>query len=155
MASIWPITYFWLVSATVTTSTIEALPMMTPSDVRIARNLLARRASMATERVSRTVHHGDTWFQLSAELYALMALRLPAAWFRAGSSLPLQLLERFGGAFIFRIELQRGFIFGDRGLGLALIFVVGAQATHGLRAGVDSRCEPGRVFKYSRSNDSG
>jgi len=42
-----------LVRATVTTRTMEALPMMTPREVRIARSLLLRRASMATDNVSR------------------------------------------------------------------------------------------------------
>src|SRR5271163_2610583 len=51
--SIWEITNFLLVSATVTTSTIEALPMITPREVSMARILLARRASTATENVSR------------------------------------------------------------------------------------------------------
>ena len=53
MLSICESTNFLLVSATVTTSTIEALPMMTPSDVSIARTLFARSASTATDTVSR------------------------------------------------------------------------------------------------------
>src|SRR6266404_9627817 len=53
MPSIWEMTNLRLVRATVTTRTMEALPMMTPRDVRIARSLLLRSASIATERVSR------------------------------------------------------------------------------------------------------
>src|SRR5215470_18310361 len=53
MASIWERTNVLLVAATVTTRTMEALPMITPSDVSMARSLLARKASMATVTVSR------------------------------------------------------------------------------------------------------
>src|SRR5215472_16154631 len=53
MASIWERTNVLLVAATVTTRTMEALPMITPSDVSMARSLLARKASMATVKVSR------------------------------------------------------------------------------------------------------
>src|SRR5258708_1632542 len=53
MASICEITNFWLVSATVTTSTMEALPMITPMDVSTARTLFARKASTATASASR------------------------------------------------------------------------------------------------------
>src|SRR5260370_5268140 len=53
MLSICESTNFLLVSATVTTRTMEALPIITPSDVRIARNLFARSASIATDTVSR------------------------------------------------------------------------------------------------------
>ena len=52
-ASICEMTNFWLVSATVTTRTMEALPIITPNDVRIARSLFARSASIATDIVSR------------------------------------------------------------------------------------------------------
>src|SRR2546429_7132828 len=48
-ASICEMTNFWLVSATVTTSTMEALPIITPSDVRSERTLFARSASIATD----------------------------------------------------------------------------------------------------------
>src|SRR5260370_39242661 len=51
--SIWESTNFLLVRATVTTRTMEALPIITPSDVRIARSLFARSASIATDIVSR------------------------------------------------------------------------------------------------------
>src|SRR5215472_10649681 len=53
MASIWERTNVLLVAATVTTRTMEALPMITPSDVSMARSLLARKASMATVTVFR------------------------------------------------------------------------------------------------------
>src|ERR1700686_5127787 len=46
-------TNFLLVKATVTTSTMDALPIITPREVSAARNLLLRNASMATDTVSR------------------------------------------------------------------------------------------------------
>src|SRR6202051_1527976 len=51
--SICEITNFLLVNATVTTSTMDALPMITPREVSAARNLLLRNASKATDTVSR------------------------------------------------------------------------------------------------------
>src|SRR5260370_26169616 len=53
MLSICESTNFLLVRATLTTRTMEALPIITPSDVRIARSLFARSASIATDTVSR------------------------------------------------------------------------------------------------------
>ena len=44
--------YCFPASATVTTSTMQALPIMTPSIVRVARILLLRRASHASPQVS-------------------------------------------------------------------------------------------------------
>src|ERR1700681_489490 len=51
--SICEMTNFLLVKATVTTSTIDALPIITPREVSAARNLLLRNASKATDTVSR------------------------------------------------------------------------------------------------------
>src|SRR5260370_17209497 len=51
--SIWESTNFLLVRATVTTRTMVALRIITPNDVRIARSLFARSASIATDIVSR------------------------------------------------------------------------------------------------------
>src|ERR1700730_4996898 len=51
--SICEMTNFLLVKATVTTSTMDALPIITPREVSDARSLLLRNASMATDTVSR------------------------------------------------------------------------------------------------------
>jgi len=43
---------------------MEALPIITPSEVRIARNLFARNASIATDIVSR-MSIVDPWLEFS------------------------------------------------------------------------------------------
>ena len=58
--SICEITNFLLVSATVTTSTMEALPMITPRDVSVARSLLER------ERVDG---HGNSFADVHFSFY--------------------------------------------------------------------------------------
>src|SRR5258708_7160519 len=90
-----------LVRATVTTSTMEALPIITPSDVRIARSLFARSASIATDTVSRI---------------SILALRPE---FSRGSfrqpllkpSTPFQPLQRFLRRFVFWVQFQRALKF--------------------------------------------
>src|SRR6202049_264247 len=77
--------------------------MITPSEVRIARSLLARKASMATDRVSRT---------------SIMAR--PSG---VGSSAFFQPLQGFPRVFVFRIQFERCFIFFDCWLRLALVLV--------------------------------
>src|SRR5258707_1379017 len=113
MLSICESTNFLLVSATVTTSTIEALPMMTPSDVSIARTLFARSASTATDTVSRQsiiVRHR----------YFLKEFEQFQAWLKFSASLePLQGILRH---LVFGIEPQRSFILFHRIFRLVFVF---------------------------------
>src|SRR5438445_7030205 len=120
MLSICESTNFLLVSATVTTSTIEALPMMTPSEVSIARSLFARSAAMATVKVS--------W-------KSIMALVAPQA------------LQCFVGEPILRFQVQRLLIFPFRGSGFVLIFLDAAQPImrHGLRRVVVALRRVGKI----------
>src|ERR1700682_3650251 len=108
-------TNFLLVRATVTTSTMEALPIITPSEVSAARSLLARNASMATDTVSRRC-------MLSA---FLAASKLPARAYSGDRA--VNLLRIFH-------ELLRG----------DFDFQTGGQASHALWPDRGSRCEPAR-----------
>src|SRR5216684_7542184 len=103
VASIWPSTNFRLVSATVTTNTIDALPIITPSEVRIARSLFPRSASIATDNVSRK--------SIMARPSAVRSFALP------------QPLQRFPRALAFRLQLQRRLVFPDGRLRLVLVLV--------------------------------
>src|SRR5262249_1376293 len=100
-------TYFRLVSATVTTNTIDALPMITPSDVSAARNLFARKASMATVTISRTA------IIAISGLLRLQEKTVSRCWPRpTRSQLGLAFFfQRFLRHFVFRIQLQGGLVF--------------------------------------------
>src|SRR5580693_2015182 len=101
--------------------------MITPSDVKMARILLARKASMATDRVSRTAimatlaSRQDSWTELRIES------QLPTSSICAAPSILLQPLQPFAGVFAFRIEFQRSLVFADGCLRLALILIQSAQ----------------------------
>src|ERR1700720_2979898 len=101
--------------------------MITPSDVRMARILLARRASMATDRVSRTAIMATlasrpvSWTELRVQS------QLPTSSICAAPSILLQPLQRFAGVFAFRIEFQRSLVFADGRLRLTLILIHPAQ----------------------------
>jgi len=104
MLSICESTNFLLVSATVTTSTIEALPMMTPSDVSIARTLFARSASIATETVSRQSI-------IASHRCFLREFEELQPW---EFSAFLEPFQRFLRHLVLGIELQRSFDHFDR-----------------------------------------
>src|SRR5205807_5937546 len=108
-AAICEMTNFWLASATVTTSTMEALPIITPSDVRIARSLFARSASIATDIVSRIsiVAFGPE-FSRSHGQNQFLALPQP--------------LQLFLSHFVFWIQFQHAFKFLRGLFHLVLIF---------------------------------
>src|SRR5580700_5961684 len=101
--------------------------MITPSDVKMARILLARKASMATDRVSRTAimaplaSHQVSWTALRVDS------QLPTSSICAAPSILLQPFQRFTGVLAFRIELQRSLVFADGRLRLALILIQPAQ----------------------------
>src|SRR5882757_2959181 len=85
-------TNFWLVSATVTTSTMEALPIITPIDVSTARTLLARKASTATATASR----------------------MCICVLKKSRSVPSELLQRFLGRLVLGVQFQGRLIFAAR-----------------------------------------
>src|ERR1700676_3288361 len=122
-------TNFLLVSATVTTSTIDALPIITPNDVSIARNLFARSASIDTDSVSfkSIMKFYSPCFYLLESPEAHMKEKTRAAWFRALTSILLDPLERLAGAFVFRIQLQRRLIFFSRRFLLSLVLIQAPQ----------------------------
>src|ERR1700681_4320943 len=128
-ASICEMTNFLLVSATVTTSTIDALPIITPNDVSIARNLFARSASIDTDSVSfkSIMKFYSPCFYLLESPEAHMKEKTRAAWFRALTSILLDPLERLAGAFVFRIQLQRRLIFLYRRFLLSLVLIQAPQ----------------------------
>src|SRR5450432_1245959 len=108
---------------------------MTPSEVRIARSLLLRRASMATEKVSRTSIMGVVRrfsFYRSTDLAGLRGCE--TSWPTLGiyiSAFPLpsfiQTLKRFARDSVLRIELKRSPVLVDGRLRLALILQQVAQ----------------------------
>src|SRR5437899_3752793 len=85
-------TNFWLVNATVTTSTMEALPIITPMEVSTARTLLARKASTATATASR------------------MCICVP----KISRSVLSELLQRFLGRLVLGVQFQGRLIFAAR-----------------------------------------
>src|SRR5271163_2105186 len=113
--SIWEMTNFLLVSATVTTRTIEALPMMTPREVSMARILLARRASTATENVSRKsimqMHLNSARKHTRTGSFAI-----------GGGSILLHPFQAFVRDLVFGVEFHRLLIFEQRGFSLILFF---------------------------------
>src|SRR5208282_1288760 len=120
-ASICEITNFLLVSATVTTSTIEALPIITPSDVSIARNLFARKASIDTDSVS---------FKSIMKFY--LSGSIPHGPDRpALPSRPSLILfhspQLFAHALVLRIQLQRRPVFLRRQFLLASALIQPSQ----------------------------
>src|SRR5277367_4764006 len=101
--------------------------MITPSDVRMARILFARSASMATVRVSRTAIMATLASRGAPQTELRVQSQLPTSSICAAPSILLQPLHRFAGIFAFRIEFQRSLVFADRCLRLALILVQPAE----------------------------
>src|SRR3989442_6799411 len=120
------------VSATVTTSTMHALPMTTPNAVKQARSLFARRASIETDSVSRRsiipFHSGNRKTIPYGSIFQFVETRLlEGSCTVSGSPDFRQMLQRFLCGLVLGIKLDGGLVFRHGSGGLALLFEKAAQ----------------------------